>query len=160
MIRHETKWSMLLSLRVQICLLSSVEFLCFAWQNDAVSFLYLVLKTFSVSLMHVSQVFLSWHLMVAWLITDDWRQFPLRKHIWALKDGNMDHCISWHIISTCSSYNSSIKRCNLYLREKLLIICRPDLSSLSKCNKLHLFAARETKRCHVTKHLTVVRYIL
>ncbi|XP_078364204.1 lactadherin-like [Oculina patagonica] len=28
------------------------------------------------------------------------------------------------------SYNSSSKRCNLFLKEKLLIICRPDLSSL------------------------------
>ena len=34
MIRHEIKWSMLLSLRVQICLLSSVELLCFACRND------------------------------------------------------------------------------------------------------------------------------
>ena len=42
--RQEIKCSMLLSLRVQICLLSSVEFLCLAWRNDAVWFLYLVLK--------------------------------------------------------------------------------------------------------------------
>ena len=34
--RQEIKCSMLLSLRVQICLLSSVEFLCLAWRNDAV----------------------------------------------------------------------------------------------------------------------------
>ena len=40
--RQEIKCSMLLSLRVQICLLSSVEFLCLAWRNDAVWFLYLV----------------------------------------------------------------------------------------------------------------------
>ena len=40
--RSEIKCSMLLSLRVQICLLSSVEFLCLAWRNDAVWFLYLV----------------------------------------------------------------------------------------------------------------------
>ena len=33
---------MLLSLRVQICLLSLVEFLCLALRNDAVWFLYLV----------------------------------------------------------------------------------------------------------------------
>ena len=32
---QEIKCSMLLSLRVQICLLSSVEFLCLAWRNDA-----------------------------------------------------------------------------------------------------------------------------
>ena len=34
--RQEIKCSMLLSLRIQICLLSSVEFLCLAWRNDAV----------------------------------------------------------------------------------------------------------------------------
>ena len=39
---------MLFSLRVQICLLSSVEFLRFVCRNDAVWFLYLVLKSFSV----------------------------------------------------------------------------------------------------------------
>ena len=37
--RQVIKCSMLLSLRVQICLLSSVEFLCLAWRNDAVWFL-------------------------------------------------------------------------------------------------------------------------
>ena len=42
--RHVIKWSMLLSLRVQICLLSSVEFLWCACRNEAVWFLYLVLK--------------------------------------------------------------------------------------------------------------------
>ena len=46
--RQEIKCSMLLSLRVQMCLLSSVEFLCLAWRDDAVWFLYLVLKSFSV----------------------------------------------------------------------------------------------------------------
>ena len=51
--RQETKCSMLLSLRVQMCLLSSV------W------FLYLVLKTFSVSPMYVSVV-LSMRVTVAW----------------------------------------------------------------------------------------------
>ena len=44
--RHEIKWSMLFSLRVQICLLSSIEFLCFECRNDTVQFLYLVLKSF------------------------------------------------------------------------------------------------------------------
>ena len=60
----------------------------------------------------------------------------LSKHIWALKDSNIDHSISWHIISSHSSYNSSSKRCNLCLREKLLIICGPDLLSLNKRNEL------------------------
>ena len=47
--RQKIKCSMLLSLRVQICLLSSVEFLCLTWRNDVVWFLYLVLKSFSES---------------------------------------------------------------------------------------------------------------
>ena len=60
----------------------------------------------------------------------------LSKHVWSLKDNNIDYSISWRIISSSSSYNSSSKRCNLCLKEKFLIICRPDLSSLKKRNKL------------------------
>ena len=44
--RHEIKWSMSFSLRVQMCFLSSVEFLCFVCRNDAVWLLYLVLSRF------------------------------------------------------------------------------------------------------------------
>ena len=65
-IRFEIKWFMLFSLRIQICLLSSVEFLCFVCRNDAVWFLYLVLKSFSVSPMYVSLVLLSLRVTVAW----------------------------------------------------------------------------------------------
>ena len=67
-------------IRVQICLLSSVEFLCFVCRNDVVWFLYLVLKLFSVSLMNVSVVLFYLHVMVVWKISDDWRQFPLSGH--------------------------------------------------------------------------------
>ena len=58
--------SMLLSLRVQMCLLSSVKFLRLAWRNDAVWFLYLVLKSFSVSSMYVSVVLFFLRVTVAW----------------------------------------------------------------------------------------------
>ena len=60
----------------------------------------------------------------------------LSKHIWTLKDSNIDHSISWRIISSRSPYNSSSKRCNLCLGETFLIIYQPDLSSLNKRNKL------------------------
>ena len=63
---YKIKWSMLFYLRVQICLLSLVEFLCFVGWNDAVWFLYLVLKSFSVSVMYISVVLLSLCVMVAW----------------------------------------------------------------------------------------------
>ena len=60
----------------------------------------------------------------------------LSKHVWSLKDSNIDYSISWRIISSSSSYNSSSKRCNLCLKEKFLIICRPDLSLLNKRHEL------------------------
>jgi len=56
----------------------------------------------------------------------------LSKHIWTLKNDNIDYSISWRVLSSSSPYNSSSKRCNLCLKEKFLIICRPDLSSLNK----------------------------
>ena len=71
---------MLFSLRVHICLLNS-EILCFVRRNDVVWFLYLVLKPFSVSAMYVSVVLLSLRVMVAWQVSDDWRQFPLSGHV-------------------------------------------------------------------------------
>ena len=42
-----------------MCLLCSVEFLCLAWRNDAVWFLYLVLKSLSLSTMYDSVVLFS-----------------------------------------------------------------------------------------------------
>ena len=59
----------------------------------------------------------------------------LSKHIWTLKD-NTEHFISWSILSSHSLHNSSNKRCNLCLKEKFLIICRLELSTLNKCNEL------------------------
>ena len=87
------------------------------------------------------------------------RLYTLRLHCWGkfkfksgpLKTTTFDYSISWRIISSSSSYNSSSKRCNLCLKEKFLIICRPNLSSLNKRNELmYLLAATETKRCYVT----------
>ena len=58
----------------------------------------------------------------------------LSKH--TLKENNINHFISLRILSSRSPYNSANKRCNLCLREKLLIIRRPELSSLNKRNEL------------------------
>ena len=60
----------------------------------------------------------------------------LSKHIWTLKDNSIEHFISWRILSLHSPYSSSSKRCNLCLKEKFLIICRPELSTLNKRNEL------------------------
>ena len=59
----------------------------------------------------------------------------LSKHIWTLKENNIDHFILWHILSSRSPYNNASKRCNLCLKEKLLIIHPPELSSLNKRNE-------------------------
>ena len=59
----------------------------------------------------------------------------LSKHIWTLKENNIDHFILWHILSSRSPYNSASKRCNLCLKEKLFIIHQPELSSLNKRNE-------------------------
>ena len=82
----------------------------------------------------------------------------LSKHVWSLKDNNIDYSISWRIISSSSSYNSSSKRCNLCLKEKFLIICRPDLSSLNKRNELVSSCRHRSKallRYVTTKHLNL-----
>ena len=60
----------------------------------------------------------------------------LSKYIWTLKDNNINFFISWHILSSSLPYKSSNKRCNLCLKEKFLIICQPELSSLNKQNEL------------------------
>ena len=44
----------------------------------------------------------------------------LSKHIWTLKENNIDHFILWHILSSRSPYNSTSKWCNLCLKEKYL----------------------------------------
>jgi len=60
----------------------------------------------------------------------------LSKHVWTLKDNMIEYFISWRILSSHSAYNSTTKRCNLCLKEKLTIICQPKLSTLNKRNEL------------------------
>ena len=79
----------------------------------------------------------------------------LSKHIWTLKENNMDHFISWRILSSRSPFNSASKRCNLCLKEKLPIICQLELSSLNKGNELVSACRHRNKallRNNWTKH--------
>ena len=55
-----------MSLKFQMCLLSSVEFLECACRNDDVWFLYLILKLLSVSPTYMSELLLSVPVTVAW----------------------------------------------------------------------------------------------
>ena len=68
--RQEMEYAILLSLRVQTYLLSSVEFRSLLCRNVALWFLYLTLNSFSVSPMYVSVLLLSFRVTEAWYITE------------------------------------------------------------------------------------------
>ena len=60
----------------------------------------------------------------------------LSKHIWTLKDENIEHTISWKILAKAKPYSTANKRCNLCLLEKIIIIRQPNLCTLNKRNEL------------------------
>ena len=60
----------------------------------------------------------------------------LSKHIWQLKELNVDYSLKWNIIKKCRSYSNITKRCNLCLHEKFIIIYHPELCSLNSRNEL------------------------
>jgi hypothetical protein len=71
----------------------------------------------------------------------------LSQHIWTLKDNNIAHSIQWKIIAKGSAYSTSSKCCNLCLKEKYYIICKPHLATLNSRNEL------ATDCRHRRKHL-------
>lgn len=60
----------------------------------------------------------------------------LSKHIWNLKDNNIDFTLTWKIVARASPYSNTSKRCNLCLTEKYFIMCRPNTCTLNKRNEL------------------------
>ena len=132
MICHEIQWSMLPSLRAQICfrngnclqssVINQATIKCHD-KNTCETCIRLTENVFKTRLRNDTASFCH---------AKHRNSTELSKHIWTLKDSNIDHFVSWRIISPCSSYNS--KRCNLRVREKYLIICRPSLSSFNKRN--------------------------
>ena len=60
----------------------------------------------------------------------------LSKHVWHLKDNNIDYDIAWRILARAKPYNSSSKRCNLCISEKFIIICQTHHCTLNKRNEL------------------------
>ena len=55
----------------------------------------------------------------------------LSKHVWALKDKNVDTNIKWEILDRAKSYSNTAKRCSLCLAEKLRIITADKDKSLN-----------------------------
>lgn len=60
----------------------------------------------------------------------------LSKHIWDLKNNNIDFKIEWKIIKHANPYNNSTGKCNLCNLEKYYITCKPEMASLNKRNEL------------------------
>ena len=63
-------------------------------------------------------------------------QTELSKHVQGLKDHGFDNNLLWEIHKKASSYQCGSKRCNLYLPEKVSIICADPDTLLSKRTEL------------------------
>lgn len=71
----------------------------------------------------------------------------LSQYIWSLKDRKVKYSLKWKIVGRGSPYSTSTKKCNLCLKEKYFIICRPQMATLNTRNEL-------TTECrHRKKHL-------
>ena len=73
--------------------------------------------------------------------------FTLSQYIWTLKDNDVPYSVNWRIIAKGKSYSSSNKKCDLCLKEKYYIICKPDMASLNNRNEL------DSECRHRKKHL-------
>ena len=60
----------------------------------------------------------------------------LSKHVWNLKDSNINFRITWIILKRAIAYKPSSKGCNLCLWEKYFITCKPHLTTINKRNEL------------------------
>ena len=60
----------------------------------------------------------------------------LSQYIWTLKDQNVPYSLKWKIVAKAKSYSTSNKTCNLCLKEKFYIICKPDMATLNNRNEL------------------------
>ena len=60
----------------------------------------------------------------------------LSNYIWTLKENSIPFSTKWKILAKCSAFSTSSKKCNLCLREKYFIICKPDIASLNHRNEL------------------------
>ena len=58
-----------------------------------------------------------------------WHDTVLSKHIWDLKDGDIDYEINWPIIKKASAYKGNPSRCNIYVAEKNCILTAQSFMS-------------------------------
>ena len=60
----------------------------------------------------------------------------LSQYVWTLKDQGISYNIKWRVLAKGSPYAPSAKSCNLCLKEKYIIICKPHLATLNVRNEL------------------------
>ena len=73
----------------------------------------------------------------------------LSRHIWTLKENNLNYDLKWRILARANSYSNTNKRCNLCIAEKYFIICKPQLCSLNSRNEL-VNTCRHARKCCLT----------
>ena len=69
----------------------------------------------------------------------------LSKHIWSLKDKNINYNIQWEIIKRARAYKGKPSRCNLCLAEKICILRSTSNSLLNKRSELISKCRHENK---------------
>ena len=60
----------------------------------------------------------------------------LSKHIWKLQDQNIEHDVSWKIVSRAKPFNHVTNYCQLCTREKYFIIFKPEMASINARNEI------------------------
>ena len=60
----------------------------------------------------------------------------LSKHIWSLKDREVDYVLSWNVAARASPYKCGIRRCDLCLSEKSIIVRAESNGLLNKRTEL------------------------
>ena len=61
----------------------------------------------------------------------------LSQYVWSLQDKNIEYSIKWKILARSKGYSTSTKKCNLCLKEKYFIICKPQMATLNNRNELN-----------------------
>ena len=60
----------------------------------------------------------------------------LCQYVRSLQDKNIEYSIKWKILARSKAYSTSTKKCNLCLKEKYFIICKPQMATLNNRNEL------------------------
>lgn len=69
----------------------------------------------------------------------------LSQYIWTLKDKDIPYSIQWKIIDKGNPFSTSSNCCNLCLKEKYYIICKPQLATLNSRNELNSLCRHRRK---------------